>query len=110
MAQTAPKSNIVTNLRELINKRQTRTVNFMGAKIEINKLTLAECTEVQAMAQKVSPENPEAGLDLIREIVRIGVPAAGDFTDEDFTNFPMDDLTKLSDEVLKYAGMDPKAR
>ena len=107
---TPTKSNLVTNLRELINKRQLKQVNFMGSKIEVNKLTLAECTEIQTFAQKVNAENPEAGLELIREIVRVGVPAASDFTDEDFSAFPMDDLTKLSDEVLKYAGMDPKAR
>lgn len=107
----APKTNnVITNLRELINKRTTKTVNFMGAKIEVNKLTLAECTEIQRIARDVNVNDPEKGFELLRHVITVGVPAAADFSEEDFANFPMDDLNKLSDEVLKYAGMDPNAK
>jgi hypothetical protein len=104
------KPNVVTNLRELINRRQTKVVPFAGTRIEINKLTLAECTEIQKQAKDLTPENPEKGFELLQNVIRMGVPSAADFTDDDFQNFPMDDLNKLSDAVLAYAGMDPKAR
>lgn len=110
MANPKAASNVVTNLRELINNRTTKLVPFLGKRIDINKLTLAECTEIQKMAREVDAEDPEKGFNLLRHVIRVGVPAASDFTDEDFENFPMDDLSKLSDEVLKYAGMDPKSK
>jgi len=110
MAANATKSNLVTDLRALINKRSTKPVPFLGARIEINKLTLAECTEIQKLARDIDADNPEKGFELLMHVIRVGVPTAADFTEEDFQNFPMSDLNSLSDEVLKYAGMDPKAR
>jgi len=106
--QTGPQ--VITNLRELINVRTTKTVPFLGQKIEINKLTLAECTEIQKLASEITPETPEKGFELLRHVITVGVPAASDFNEDDFNNFPMDDLNKLSDEVLKYAGMDPNSK
>jgi len=110
MANTRSNDNVVNNLRELINVRTTKTVPFMGKKIVINKLTLAECTEIQRLARDTDADNPEAGFALLRHVVTVGVPAASDFSEEDFQQFPMDDLNKLSDEVLKYAGMDPNSK
>jgi len=100
----------VTDLRALISDRQSKTVNFMTKKLRINKLTLTECTDVQKQAQTIDAEDPSKAFDLLKHIVRIGVPMAADFTDDDFGHFPMDDLNKLSDEVLKYAGMDPNRK
>jgi len=111
--KTAPSNKgpqVITNLRELINKRTTKTVPFLGAKIEINKLTLAECQEIQRLASETNAEDPTKGFELLRHVITVGVPAAADFNEDDFANFPMDDLNKLSDEVLKYAGMDPKGK
>jgi len=100
----------VQDLRALISIRQSKTVNFMGEKLRINKLTLTECTDVQTEAQKIDAERPEQAFELLKKIVRTGVPIAKDFTDDDFGMFPMDDLNKLSDEVLKYGGMDPNRK
>ena len=104
------KSSLTTDLRALVNNRSTKVVTFMGARIEINKLTLAECTEIQKVAKDIDAENPDKAFDLLKHIIRVGVPAAMDFTDEDFESFPMDDLNKLSDNVLSYAGMDPNRK
>ena len=104
---TAKKKEPVSDLRQLINNRQTKTVNFMREKIVINRLTLAECTEIQRLARELETENPDKAFDLLKHVIRVGVPAADDFNDEDFENFPMADLNSLSDEVLRYAGMDP---
>lgn len=107
---TAKTDNIVQDLRALINERQTKPVRFMGKQVLINKLTLAECQEIQRLAQNVTAEDPEKGFELLKHVIRVGVPAAGDFNDDDFANFPMDDLNKLSDEVMRYGGMDPKGK
>lgn len=107
MPPSKNNSNLITDLRSLTSQRVVKQVNFMGKKIEVNKLTLAECMEVQKLAKNVNEDNPEAGFGLLREVIRMGVPAAADFTDEDFESFPMEELNNLSNDVLKYAGMTP---
>jgi len=66
--------------------------------------------EIQKSAMEVKEDNPQAGFELLKKVILLGVPAAADFEDVDFENFPMDDLNRLSNDVLKYAGMDPNAK
>jgi len=100
----------VTDLRSLVAERQSKLIPFMKKQLRINKLTLTECTDIQAEASKIDAENPQQSFELLKRIVRTGVPIAAEFTDDDFGVFPMDDLNKLSDEVLKYGGMDPNRK
>jgi len=106
----AAKAEPITDLRSLINQRQSKNVKFMNNLVQINKLTLAECTEIQKVAKEIDVENPDKAFDLLKHILRVGVPAATDFQDDEFESFPMEDLNSLSDEVLKYAGMDPNRK
>ena len=99
------RNAVVTDLRELSASRSSKKVRFLDRMIEVNKLTLAECMEIQKTARDLNEENPEKGFDLLKQTIRLGVPAAADFTDDDFEKFPMDDLNTLSSEVLKLAGM-----
>jgi hypothetical protein len=103
--KTENKNDVVTDLRELAASRSTKRVKFLDRMIEVNKLTLAECMEIQKIARELTEDNPEKGFDLLKQTIKLGVPAAANFTDEDFEAFPMDDLNTLSNEVLKLAGM-----
>lgn len=104
------KNTVVTDLMTLVEHRITKNIPFMNAKIEIIKLTLAETMEIQKMAQDAAGEDPDMAFKMIRDIIRMGAPAAKDFEDEQFNNFPMEDLNKLADEILKYGGMDPNKK
>jgi hypothetical protein len=105
--QPKTDTNIVTDLKELSRSKSIRTVNFLGKKVEVRKLTLAECMDIQRMAKDTDENNPDQGFQLIRHTIKLGVPAAADFDDSDFEDFPFDDLNNLSTEVLKMAGMQP---
>lgn len=103
------KEEETKSLRDLLETRQTKRVKCMGQYVVINKLTLAECTQIQEEAKQVKDGDEESGIELLRFIVKIGCPDASDFTNEDFDKFPMEDLNELSNQILKHAGMDPNS-
>jgi hypothetical protein len=105
MANPKPDTNLITNLKDMIGVNSTKRVKFMDKMIEVKKLTLAECMEIQTTAKGITEDTPEKGFDLLKQTIRMGVPAAAEFSDDDFSQFAMDDLQNLSNEVLRYAGM-----
>jgi hypothetical protein len=42
---------------------------------------------------------------MIKEVIKMSVADASDATDEDFKTFPMDELTKLSNEIMVFSGI-----
>jgi hypothetical protein len=88
----------------LVGKRVTKEVAFMGDKIKINKLTVAEVTAIQE-ASKDLTENSEDGLLVLRQVIRSSVEGADELTDDDFQTFPLDELSKLSTEIMKFSGL-----
>ena len=97
-------------LRELINKRVTKTYKFMSEDIKIAKLTVAEITDIRAQAKKAqdSPDDAD-NLDILKSIIRNSVEGGKDLSDDDFNAFPMDDLSKLSSEIMKFSGLEAAA-
>lgn len=96
------------NIKNLVGKRMTKDVKFLNENIQISKLTVAEVLEIQAEAKDAqSQENPDdaMGLSLLKKVIRLSVKDASELTDEDFRSFPMDELTKLSQEIMKFSGM-----
>ena len=45
------------------------------------------------------------GLNLLQGVIRASVEDAKDLTDEEFATFPMDELSKLSNEIMKFSGI-----
>jgi hypothetical protein len=81
------------------------TYRFLGKNVKIKRLSLSQVRDIQSKAKQVNEDNPEAGFELIKETIRMGVPIAAELTDEQFEEFPLEDLNNLSNEVLRKAGM-----
>jgi len=101
----------------------------MGEHVMIRKLTVKEVMRVQKAAQRLQQLNQkiaekaakdsEEGVEgeteteeetneafsVLQEIIAIGVEGGDELEEEDFHNFPMDELAKLSDEVMQFSGM-----
>lgn len=92
------------SIKTLIGKRMTKEVNFMGEKVKISKLSVLEVTKIQEEAKDIEA-NPDKGFDVLKTVIRSAVEDAGALTDEEFENFPMDELSKLSTEVMKFSGI-----
>ena len=92
-------------LKALVGKKISKKIKFMGSEIEIVKLTVAQVLEIQKSA-KETKEDSEEGLDVLKLVFRLACAEAGELSDEDFLEFPIDELSKVSAEIMKFSGMD----
>jgi hypothetical protein len=94
------------SFKELVGKKISKKVKFMEADVEIVKLTKGQVTEMQAMIKKQeSEEDAEENLNVLVNIIRMGAPESRELTEEEFEEFPLDELAKLSKNIMEYSGM-----
>lgn len=89
-------------MKHLVGKNVKKKVKFLGEEIEIKKLSVKEVLEVQE-ATKTTEENEQ--LKALHKIIRLAVTGADELTDDEISEFPLEDLTTLSAEIVKYSGM-----
>jgi hypothetical protein len=92
-----------TGMRGLIGRKMSQSTKFMGVDIKISKLSVSQVLEIQEAAKET--EVTDQGLSLLRKVIKMSVEGADTFTDEDFNNFPMDELSKLSTAIMKFSGI-----
>ena len=105
---TLKDRKMADGIKGLVGKKMTKEVQFMGEKILISKLSVAEVMEIQEAARKIDENNAE-GLEVLRTVIRSSVKDASDLSDEDFQTFPMDELSRLSNEIMKFSGIAGEA-
>lgn len=98
------------SMKSLIGRKVSKKVQFMGEEVEIKKLTVAEIVELQKASEAAKSEDEFEGLAALRKIIRIGVSDATELSDEDFSQFPLDDLSKLAEDVMEYSGVSNKGK
>lgn len=93
-----------SGIKALIGKRMTKLVKFLGADVIITKLSVAQVMEIQSKAKNLDTD-PEGGFELLKSVIKMSVDGADDISDDDFKSFPMEELSKLSTEIMKYSGI-----
>lgn len=110
---TVPKFNLpVTKVeksskmsfKDLVGKKMTKSVKFMGEDVKISKLSVSEVMDIQEKAKSIASDENE-GFTVLKVVIKASVEGAGDLADEDFNTFPMDELAKLSNEIMKFSGI-----
>lgn len=91
-------------IKNLVGKKMTKDVKFMGENVKISKLTVTEVVTIQKEA-KALEGNDEAGFGVLQTVIRSAVEGADELSDEDFSSFPMEELSKLSQEIMKFSGI-----
>jgi cytochrome P450 len=92
------------SIKSLVGKKMSKEVTFMGEKVKISKLSVSQVEAIQEAAKEIE-KNPEKGFDVLKVVVRAGAEGGGDLTDEEFADFSMDELSKLSAEIMKFSGI-----
>jgi hypothetical protein len=92
------------NFKDLVGKRMSKEVTFMGEKIKISKLSVAEVMAIQEAAKDADTSEIK-GFAILRQILKASVEDAATTEDEAFDGFPMDELSKLSNEIMKFSGI-----
>jgi hypothetical protein len=91
-------------IKDLVGKKMTKVVKFMGEDLKISKLSVAEVMQIQESAKSVD-NNDERGFDILKTVISSAAEGGKDLSNEDFDNFPMDELSKLSNEIMKFSGI-----
>ena len=93
-----------TGIKALVGRKMSKNVKFMGEDVKVSKLSVAEVMDIQAKAKELET-NDAAGLEVLKVVITAAVEGASELSDEDFANFPMDELSKLSAEIMKFSGI-----
>lgn len=96
------------SFKDLVGKKMTKPVKFMGEDIRISKLSVAEVMEIQEKAAQIGTNESE-GFAVLKVVIRSAVEGAEDISDEDFSKFPMDELSTLSTAIMKFSGIGQDA-
>jgi len=91
-------------MKSLVGKKLTKKVKFMNEDIEISKLSVAEVLEIQSKAKLIEGNEAE-GFNVMKTVIRSGAAEAKDLSDEDFDNFPLDELNKLAEAIMQHSGI-----
>lgn len=91
-------------MKNLVGKIVSKKVKFMGEEVSIRKLSVGQVMEIQQLSKGIA-EDEKASLELLQFVIASAVDGAEDLTSEDFQQFPVDELSKLSNEVLTYSGL-----
>ena len=93
-------------MKHLVGKSLTEKVPFMGDEVEVKKLTVGEVMGLQKVIDKASKSKDEtAQLKLLCDVIKIAVIGAEELTDEDFNTFPIQELTGLSEHIMRLSGL-----
>jgi hypothetical protein len=91
-------------IKGLVGRKMTKKVKFMNEDIVISKLSVSQVMEIQAQA-KAAGEDEKEGFGILRTVLRSAVEGADVLTDEEFEMFPMDELSTLSNAIMKFSGV-----
>jgi hypothetical protein len=103
-----PKVNMAeTTFKGLVGRKMSKTVKFMGEDIKVNKLSVQQVLEIQDLANDASTTaNSTVGFDLLKKVIRMSAEGSDGLSDEEFSAFPMDELNKLSTEIMRFSGIE----
>ena len=93
------------SFEKLIGKKMSKSVKFMGEDIKISKLSVAQIYEVQAAAKGAETDEGK-GFDILKTIIKSSAEGGETLTDDQFADFPMDELSRLSNDIMAFSGID----
>ena len=97
-------------MRKFIGRVQTTDIPFMGDTIKIRKLSAAAIKRIGAVS-KVKEGDESNALDILSIVVNEGVvfpEGEKPLSQEELSEgFSIGDLNDLSNEIMKFSGVDP---
>lgn len=99
-------------LKDLLKKKMTKSVSFMGDEVEIKKLSVAEVLDLQSTVSTIQSKKKVTETDsmsIVIKTLRLGLLSDEGLTDEEFMEYPLDELSTLSDAIVIFSGMGSNA-
>ena len=92
------------SMKKFVGKTMTKETNFMNEKVKIKKLSVSQVMEIQELSKNVEASE-EASMKMLKFVIGCSVEDASELSDEEFRNFPIDELSKLSNDILTFSGL-----
>lgn len=92
------------SFKDLVGRKMTKSVKFMGEDVKIAKLSVSEVLAIQNAAKDAESDEVK-GFNILKKIIKSSVEGADALAEDDFDGFPMDELSKLSTEIMKFSGI-----
>jgi hypothetical protein len=90
-------------MKKLVGKSMTKKVKFLNEEVTIKKLTVAQVMEIQELSKKVDEDT--GSMDILSYVVRNAVEDADELTDDELRQFPLEELSRLSGDILTFSGL-----
>jgi len=91
-------------MKHLVNKEIIEKVPFMGDEVEVRKMSVSKVMELQSIVASAGKDE-EGQLNLLRSVIRLAVIGSEEITDEEFNNFPLGELSALSEAIMTVSGL-----
>lgn len=86
-----------------------KKIKFLQEEVSICKLSVSQVLQIQQLAKEAEESKSDlSNLQLMAHVIKSGVPELSEMTDEELFNLPMDDLSNLSTEIMKFSGLAGK--
>ncbi|MGI9549112.1 MAG: hypothetical protein ACR2M7_03960 [Bdellovibrionales bacterium] len=89
-------------MKHILIKDITKKVPFLDQEVEIKQLTVKGVKDLQ---DALKGDDALDALNTLGKIFKMTVVGAEEMTNEDFEKFPIQPLTDLSQEILKFNGL-----
>jgi hypothetical protein len=101
--------NNMSGIKGMVGRKMTKAVTFMEEKVNISKLSVAQVLAIQESAKEVEADDDKS-FALLKNIIMSSVEGGDELAEDDFKNFPLDELSKLSNEIMKFSGIAGDAK
>ncbi len=82
-----------------------KKIKFLGEEVEIFKLSVGQVIAVQKLVKDNEAKEDTDGLSVLMFVIKEGCPEFKDYSDDEIQGLPMDELSKLSSEIMKHSGL-----
>lgn len=88
------------------NLKSTKKYKFITLDIELTKLSVSDVLAIQEEAKAITEQADDAAnIRLMLNVIRKGVAEMKDMSDAELLDLPMDELSALSAEIMKFSGL-----
>lgn len=91
------------SMKKLVGKSMTKKTKFIGEEITIKKLSVAQVMELQTKFKET--EGEDNSMEILKTVIRQSAEGGDQLSDEEFNEFPVEELSNLSAEILKFSGL-----
>lgn len=95
-------------IQRFLKANVTKKLKFCGDEVVIKKLTVGEVFAVQERVKASQSKGEESSFEVLFFILRTGSPEFDAYSDEELKELPIDELNKLSNEIMAFSGLGNK--